>query len=74
MRAAETVTWIKVPKPTFDLVGVVLSSFGLAGILAGTAFVLGVLLGVSIILWRKRHPRHVVEGTSLHLAPLPREL
>jgi membrane-associated phospholipid phosphatase len=38
------VTWIKVEKPSFDLVGVVLSSFRLAGILLVLALVLGLLL------------------------------
>ena len=33
--AVENVTWIKVERPVFDLVGVVLSSLGLAGICAG---------------------------------------
>ena len=31
--ADHAITWIKVEKPTFDLVGVVLSSFELAGVL-----------------------------------------
>ena len=30
--AEPAITWVKVPRPTFDLVGVVLSSLGLAGI------------------------------------------
>ncbi len=38
------VTWIKVEKPTFDLVGVVLGSFRLAGILLALALGLGLLL------------------------------
>ena len=48
------VTWIKVEKPTFDLVGVVLGSFKLAGILLVVAFVLGVFFGTSLILSRRR--------------------
>ena len=42
------VTWIKVEKPTFDLVGVVLGSFRLAGILLVLALGLGLLLGAAL--------------------------
>jgi ABC-type Fe3+ transport system permease subunit len=48
--------FVKVERPTFDLVGVVLSSMGIAGICAATALVLGIVLGVSVILRRRRHP------------------
>jgi hypothetical protein len=48
------ITWVKFEKPTFDLVGVVLSSLGLAGLCAVTALGLGVLWGLAIIL-RRRH-------------------
>ena len=39
------VTWIKVEKPSFDLVGVVLNSFRLAGVLLLLALGLGLLFG-----------------------------
>ncbi len=65
--AASTVTWIKVDKPTFDLVGVVLSSLGLAGICAAVAFTLGVALGVGFIVRSRRAPRPAEAGLSLHL-------
>jgi len=48
------VTWIKVEKPVFDLVGVVLGSFHLAGILLVLALVLGVAFGAALILSRRR--------------------
>jgi hypothetical protein len=48
--------FVKVERPTFDLVGVVLSSMGIAGICAAAALVLGVALGVSIVVRRRRHP------------------
>jgi hypothetical protein len=48
------ITWIKVEKPLFDLVGVVLSSFKIAGLVAGTALVLGGLLGALLILRHRR--------------------
>jgi hypothetical protein len=48
------VIWVPVQKPTFDLVGVVLSSLGLAGICAGVALALGTALGVVLILRARR--------------------
>ena len=44
------ITWIKVEKPTFDLVGVVLGSFKLAGFLLVAALAIGVLMGVVLVL------------------------
>jgi ABC-type Fe3+ transport system permease subunit len=38
--------WVKVPKPTFDLVGVVLSSFAFAGFAAILSVALGLLWGI----------------------------
>jgi hypothetical protein len=52
------ITWIRVEKPIFDLVGVVLSSFKIAGLVAGTALVLGGILGTVLIL-RQRRGREV---------------
>jgi hypothetical protein len=62
------ITWIKVEKPTFDLVGVVLGSFHLAGALLAVAFVLGCVFGAALILSRRR-PRSAapLDGVSLHL-------
>lgn len=60
------ITWIKVEKPFFDLVGVVLSSFKLAGLVAVLALVLGALLGVGLI---RRHRRALLTAprtTPLH--------
>jgi len=62
------VTWIKVEKPTFDLVGVVLGSFKLAGILLVLALVLGVTFGVLFVLRRRRlAPADPLDDLSLHL-------
>jgi hypothetical protein len=55
--AEQAITWIKVPRPTFDLVGVVLSSLGLAGICAGVALSLGTALGVGFIVRGRRAPQ-----------------
>ena len=40
------VTWIRLEKPTFDLIGVVLSSFGITGICVGIALLLGLCFGL----------------------------
>jgi hypothetical protein len=52
----ESVIWIKVTKPTFDLMGVVLSSLGITGILVAVAILLGAAFGLSLILKRRRMP------------------
>ena len=65
----ESVIWIKVAKPTFDLVGVLLSSLGLTGVLVVVAVVLGVVFGLSLIIRRRREAlghgwRHGLPPTS----------
>jgi ABC-type spermidine/putrescine transport system permease subunit II len=61
------VTWIKVEKPTFDLVGVVLGSFRLAGFLLLVAVALGVLFGAALIRSRRRSQLPPLDEVSLHL-------
>jgi len=61
------ITWIKVERPTIDLVGVVLGSFRLAGVLLVVAAVLGVLFGVALIRARRRLPAPPLDEVSLHL-------
>jgi hypothetical protein len=61
------VTWIKVEKPTFDLVGVVLGSFRLAGVLLVLALGLGLLLGAALLRSRRRQRLTPIEAVSLHL-------
>ena len=61
------VTWIKVEKPTIDLVGVVLGSFRLAGVLLVVAFALGVVIGITLILSRRRPLSPPLDEVSLHL-------
>jgi hypothetical protein len=63
------VTWIKVEKPTFDLVGVVLGSFHLAGTLLAAALVLGTIIGTAMILSRRRPVAPPLDDISLHLDP-----
>lgn len=60
------VTWIKVEKPTFDLVGVVLGSFRLAGTLLVLALALGLLLGGALLRSRRRTATPI-DAVSLHL-------
>ncbi len=69
--AVENVTWIKVERPVFDLVGVVLSSLGLAGICAGVALGLGTALGIGFIVRGRRQPRDLADRMSLHLLEAP---
>jgi ABC-type amino acid transport system permease subunit len=54
--AAAPVTWIKVDKPTFDLVGLLVGSIGLTLVLAAVALALGLLLGLAIIHRRRNEP------------------
>ena len=64
---APAVTWIKVEKPSFDLVGLVLGSFRLAGLMLLVALVLGLLLGAALILVRRRPAPPPLDEVSLHL-------
>jgi hypothetical protein len=61
------ITWIKVEKPTFDLLGLVLGSFKLAGVLLLVAIALGLILGASLILSRRRPAAPPLDDVSLHL-------
>ena len=74
LQAAEPVTWIKVEKPVFDLVGVVLNSLGLAFICAVVSFVLGIALGAYFVSRRRRQALSWSEEISLRLVgpELPR--
>ena len=52
----DNVVWIRLEKPTFDLVGVVLSSFGVTGVCVGVALVLGGCLGLLRIRRSRNRP------------------
>ena len=67
-RALESVTWIKVDKPVFDLVGVVLNSLGFAFVCAVVSFVLGIALGACLVARRRRQALSWGEQISLRLA------
>ena len=67
LAADENVIWVPVPKPVFDLTGVVLYSLGLAGICAVIALVLGAALGVALIARSRRRPRDSWSERSFQL-------
>ena len=69
--AEQAITWVKVDRPVFDLVGVVLSSLGLAGICAGVALGLGTALGTWFIVRGRREPQSLADRLSLHLLEAP---
>ena len=71
LAAAENVTWVKVPKPVFDLTGVVLYSLGLAGICALVALTLGSALGVAFIMRTRRRPRDSWSDRAFQLLHRP---
>ena len=62
----QVITWVHVPKPTLDLVGIVIGSLRLAGIVAILATVLGSAVGLALILRNRRRPS-VIEPSRLHL-------
>ena len=62
------IQWVHVQRPTFDLVGVVLSSFGIAGICAAVALALGIALGVFLILRARRQADPLHGRVTLRLA------
>jgi hypothetical protein len=65
--AVQTITWIKVQRPTFDLVGVVLTSFAVAGICVLIALALGAVLGLGFILRSRRGPARSWADDGLRL-------
>jgi hypothetical protein len=66
LTAGPAITWVKVEKPSFDLVGLVLGSFKLAGVLLIVACALGVLSGI-LIRSRRRPLPPPMDEVSLHL-------
>ena len=67
LAAAQAITWIKVEKPTFDLIGVVLGSLTLAAALGVLALLLGLAFALVLIRRDTRHPATPLEALSLHL-------
>ena len=69
MLLASAVTGIKVEKPTFDLVGLVLGSFRTAGVLLLAAVVLGIVFGAALIVVRRLSAGRPIDAVSLRIAP-----
>jgi hypothetical protein len=66
-RVVRTIMWVKVEKPVFDLVGVVLGSLSLAGLLAVAAALLGSAFGIILIRRTRRLTLPPSDAVSLHL-------
>lgn len=61
------VIWIRLEKPTFDLIGVLLSALGITGICVGIALTLGGCFGVLLIRrGRERVPFEPELGLGLN--------
>jgi hypothetical protein len=67
LRLTEHVTWVQVPRDTFDLGGVLISSLTLAGICAVIACALGAILGATFIVRNRRQPGLGESALTLHL-------
>lgn len=66
MSAPLDVIWIRLEKPSFDLVGVILSSLGITGICIGVALALGCCWGL-LLIRRSRARRSFDAEISLGL-------
>jgi hypothetical protein len=67
MQPPSSVTWIRVEPPSFDLIGVLMSSLSLTGALAALAVVLGTGFGILLIRRRSRPlSTHADGALSLH--------
>ena len=58
-RVEQVVTWIHVPKPTLDLVGIVLGALTVSALAAAVALVLGSGMGLVLIAWNRRREGRV---------------
>ena len=67
MQPPSSVTWIRVEPPSFDLIGVLMSSLSLTGALAALAVLLGTGFGILLIRRRSRPlATHADGALSLH--------
>jgi hypothetical protein len=62
----QVITWVHVPKPTLDLVGIVLGALTVAALAAVVAMVLGSGMGLLLIV-RNRRREGQAEPTRLGL-------
>ncbi len=65
--ADQVVTWVHVPKPTLDLVGIVLGAITVAAVAAALALVLGSGMGLVLIA---RNRRRVAQAPASNLGLL----
>jgi hypothetical protein len=64
----ETITWIRLERPTFDLVGVLITALGFTAVCVGVAVVLGSVLGWYFIHRNTREgAAPALDAVSLHL-------
>ena len=68
-KVVRTIIWVKVERPVFDLVGVVLGSLGTAFILVIAASILGSVFGLVLIRRTRRLTVPESDAVSLHLDP-----
>ena len=69
-QAGGRVTWIRVDKPSIDLLGLILGSILATGLLVGVALGLGVVLGIALIRYRRRQNVAAADPfIRLHLPP-----
>jgi hypothetical protein len=64
---SQSVKWIRVEKPVFDLGGVILSSLGLAALCAAVALLAGSALGALLIGRTLRRRAHGLDDAPLAL-------
>lgn len=55
----QVITWVHVPKPTLDLVGIVLGALTVAALAAVIAMVLGSAAGVLLIVHNRRREARI---------------
>jgi hypothetical protein len=66
IQADEVVTWVKVERPTFDLVGVLLSSLTFAVIAIVVALAMGTVVGAFLIRRARRQSPEDFAPLQLH--------
>jgi hypothetical protein len=63
----QTVTWVRVEKPSFDLVGVLLSSLGVTAALIVLALAVGAVIGLLRVRRVRSQEESALDRISLHL-------
>lgn len=64
----EVVTWVRVEREAFDIVGVILTSLGFTGMCIAIAAFLGLVMGAArIIRGRRERESSGADGVAIHL-------